>query len=493
LLLARGVAKRFGATAALAGLDLELAPGEVHGLVGENGAGKSTAIRVLCGAVRPDAGRLEFDGRPYAPAGPRAALAAGIATIHQELALAPHLDVAENIGLVDLPRRGPFVDRTRLVATARAALAEVGCTDVDPRERVARLPLARRQLVEVARALVHGSRLVVFDEPTSSLDARDAARLMDLVERLRARGLAVLYVSHALDEVVRLCDRVTVMRDGRSVAHATRGAFDAASLVAAMGGRELARGAAERAEPGEVVLGIARRDGRGAALELRAGEVVGLAGLVGAGRTELLREFFGLAATRTFRFEGPGVAQRATPRARWRAGFGLVSEDRAREGLALRRPLDENLCLPGLARLAPRGWLAPRRLAERARDLAARLGVRAADVRASVGVLSGGNQQKVAIARLIESDVRVFLLDEPTRGVDVAAKAEIHASLRALVRARGGPTRAALVVSSELPELFALCDRIAVVRAGVLGPALPVEELDEARVLSQAVGAGGAA
>jgi ribose transport system ATP-binding protein len=490
-----GVSKHYGPTAALDDVDLEVRFGEVHGLVGENGAGKSTLLGVLAGAVRPDAGAMWIDGVDYAPAGPADGLARGLATVYQELSLAPHLDAAENVSLGRLPRRGPLLDRAAMERTARAALDRLGAADVPLAVPVGRLSAAQRQLVEIARGLASGARVFVFDEPTSSLGRPEAERLLVLMEELRSDGAAVVFVSHALEEIERVCDRVTVLRDGCNAANFERGAFDDEALVRAMAGRELAafertRGTAHD----EVLLHARRSDGRGQALTVRRGEIVGVAGLVGAGRTELLRAYFGLERDPNWVFEGRAAS---TPRAHWRGhagsgGAGLVSEDRAHQGLALDRPIDENLCLPRLDR-ATRGfgWLAPNDLRRRATRWVDALGVRGAhDVRAPIRTLSGGNQQKVAVARLLEADSELLLLDEPTRGVDVGAKAEIYRLVADLAAGRDGAApRGVLVVSSDLGELLALCDRIAVMVGGVLGAARPADELDEHALLLEATAA----
>ncbi|HEX6882872.1 MAG TPA: sugar ABC transporter ATP-binding protein [Planctomycetota bacterium] len=489
-LVARGLARRFGATRALDGVELELGPGELHALVGENGAGKSTLMNVLAGALAPDAGTMELDGAAYAPRSPLEARRRGLAMIHQELALAPHLSVAENVLLGCEPRRGPFVARAALAARARAALAEVG-GELDPDRPAGTLAPADRQRVEIARALAQEARVLVLDEPTSSLGPADVAALHERLRALAARGTSIVYVSHALEEVFALCTRYTVLRDGRSVASGALDETDPDALVAAMVGRGVEslypRGPAA---PGEVVLRIEALAGtrlpRAATLELRRGKVLGLAGLVGAGRTELLRALFGLDVVRAGKLRIGALEGPRTPAERWRGGTGFLSEDRKGEGLMRARSLAENLLLPRLGR---RGLVSPRALAARAQPWIDALRVRCTGPHQPVGALSGGNQQKVALARLLAAEVDVLLLDEPTRGVDVGARAELYAWIDELAHRRG---RAVLLASSYLPELLGVCDRIAVMCRGELGPARPVAELSEHELARAMTGRRGA-
>ncbi|MFM7185522.1 MAG: sugar ABC transporter ATP-binding protein [Planctomycetota bacterium] len=485
----RGVRKSFGATVALAGVDLAVAPGEVLAVVGENGAGKSTLMKVLAGVVRPDAGSMLLDGRPYAPRSPRDARSGGVAMIHQELALAPHLTVADNILLGAEPARGGLLDRAAVRQRARAALAELGRPDIDPSGIVGSLPIADRQVVEIARALAVGCRVLVLDEPTSSLTAADVRHLETLVRRLRDRGHAILFISHVLEEVRSFADRVTVLRDGATVGGGDLADVDDAAIVAWMVGRPL-RDLYPRSPrtPGEVVLEIAELAGwrlpGSASLILRRGEVLGIAGLVGAGRTELLRAIFGLDPVRSGVLRVAGHAGPASPARRWAAGAGMVSEDRKAEGLAVGMSVADNLTLSRLGRLGPPGVVLPGRQAAAARRWIDSLQIRCSDVAQPVGALSGGNQQKVAVARLLHHDVDLLLLDEPTRGIDVGAKARIYAVIDELA-ARG---RAVLLVSSHLPELLGVCDRVAVMCRGRLGPARPVDEVDERVLMQEAIG-----
>jgi ribose transport system ATP-binding protein len=477
--------KRFGATVALAGVDLEVSAGEVLALVGENGAGKSTLMKVLSGAHPPDRGEMFLDGLPYRPGGPLDARRAGVAMIYQELSLARHLSVMENIVLGMEPTRGPLLDRRRVRRIAEEALATLGRPDIPPDAPVAELSVARQQLVEIARAVAIGSRVLVLDEPTSSLTQADIARLFDLVRRLKAGGHAVIYISHFLEEVKDISDRYTVLRDGRSVGGGATAGADANQIISLMVGRQVEelypRSARRR---GEALLEV--RDLAGsvkparASLTLHRGEVLGIAGLVGAGRTELLRSVFGLDRVRRGQVRVAAFSGAAPPARRWAQGVGMVSEDRKGEGLALAMTVADNVTLSGLPPIT-----GPEARARVSRPWIDRLSVRCRSPHQPVGDLSGGNQQKVALARLLHHDVDVLLLDEPTRGIDVASKAQIYQVIDEL--ARHG--KAVLMVSSYLPELLGVCDRIAVMCRGVLGPARPVEEVTEHQVMLEATGA----
>lgn len=493
-LVMRGVTKAFGPVQALGGVDLEVRPGEVHALLGENGAGKSTLMKVLSGAYRPDGGELLLEGAPYAPRGTQEARARGVAMIYQELALALDLTVEENIVLGAEPRSGLAVDRASRRALAERALARLGDGAPAPDARVAELGPGPRQLVEIARALASDARVIVFDEPTSSLSRRDAEHLFDVVERLRSDGCSVIWIGHFLEEIQRVADRWTVLRDGATVGTGVVAGTDPATWVTLMAGRAVEEffPPRERA-PGEVLLELDGLGGEGlpveASLSLRRGEILGLAGLVGAGRTELLRALFGLEPVRTgrVRLAAAELGQDA-PAKRIAQGFGLASEDRKAEGLALERSIAFNLTLS--RPVASSGVRRPAAEAEAVSRWIASLGVRCRDGAQAIGELSGGNQQKVALARLLHQDAEVLLLDEPTRGVDVGAKVEIYRLLGQLA-AQG---KALLVVSSYFPELLGICDRIAVMHRGRLGPARPAEAWTETTLLDAAArGEGDAA
>ncbi|MBK7644253.1 MAG: sugar ABC transporter ATP-binding protein [Planctomycetes bacterium] len=479
----RGLAKTFGATRALDGVDLDLRAGSVHALIGENGAGKSTLLRILSGALAPDAGTLELEGRPFAPRSPREASRAGVRMVHQELALCPGLCVLDNLLLGEEPARSGFIQRRAAREQARAALEAVGRPGLPLEAPVASLPIAERQLVEIARALRGEPRVLILDEPTSSLPREELARLFALVRQLAARGVSVLYVSHALEEVRELCEHYTVLRDGQSVGSGAVADASEREWIAQMVGREVRelypRSPRTR---GERVL-------RGAGLELHRGEVLGLYGLIGAGRTELLRGLFGLdelAGAHALEFCGETGAR--TPRQRWNAGVGFVSEDRKSEGLALDLPVSENLALARMERFSRRGLIDHRALASSAATFAELLGVKCSSVAQRCGELSGGNQQKVALARLLQAGSHVLLLDEPTRGIDVGSKAQIYAWIdRLACGTQTSSPKAVLLVSSYLPELLGVCDRIAVMRRGELGPARPVAEWSEERLLEEAL------
>jgi len=481
----QAVQKRFGATIALAGVDLSVNSGEVLALVGENGAGKSTLMKVLSGAHQPDEGSMLLDGQPYAPRNPLDARRAGVAMIYQELSLARHLSVMENILLGMEPTRGPILNWREIRRRAKDAMSQLGRPDIPLDVPVMRLSIAEQQMVEIARAVAIGCRVLVLDEPTSSLTKKDIVHLFDLVRRLRANDHAIVYISHFLEEVKEISDRFAVLRDGRSVGGGVTKEGTTQQIIAMMVGRDVDElYPRSQRRSGEVILrvdsvaGIAKP--QAATLELRRGEVLGIAGLVGAGRTELLRAIFGLNKVKSGEVRVASYSGRATPARRWDQGVGMVSEDRKVEGLALGLSIMDNVTLSRLPM-----FVSPASQQRAARRWIERLGIRCRSSTQEVGALSGGNQQKVAVARLLHHDVDVLLLDEPTRGIDVGSKAQIYKIIDEL--ACNG--KAVLMVSSYLPELLGVCDRIAVMCRGVLNPARRVEETDEHQIMLQATGA----
>ena len=493
LLHVRGIGKRFGAQSALSDVDLSVARGEVHALVGENGAGKSTLIKLLAGALAPDSGSMTFAGKPHAPRDPLAARRAGIAVIYQELSLAPDLSVQANIMLGREAQRAGFLQRDVMRARVSETLALLDHAEITPERPVRELGPGARQLVEVARALVSDAQLVIMDEPTSSLGQADVERLFAVIARLRAREVSVIYISHALEELARVADRYTVLRDGKHVKSGVVAGTTRAQLIEAMVGRSLDEAFPKLAhQPGDVLLELDGLSGTRlpleASLQLKRGEILGLAGLVGAGRSELLRVLFGLAPIVAGQVKLAGVVDRGrAPWVRLRQGVGMLSEQRKEEGLALGLSIADNLTLAALARSARFGWLdrgAQRAAAQHWLDA---LGVRGDPARAA-STLSGGNQQKVALARLLHCDADVLLLDEPTRGIDVGSKAEIYRLIGELAQ-RG---KAILLCSSYLPELLGVCDRIAVMHRGRLGPARAASALSEAQIMSEATGGASA-
>lgn len=479
-----GIRKRFGATVALDGVDLDIAPGEVHALVGENGAGKSTLMKILSGVHAPDAGTMQLDGNPFAPREPLDARRAGVVMVNQELAIAPHLSVAENLVLGAEPARGGLLRHAEERRLATDALTQLGRPDIPLHVPAGSLSVAEQQLVEIGRAIVLGCRVLVLDEPTSSLTRTDVEKLFALVRRLRSQGQAIVYISHFLEEVQALSDRYTVLRDGRSVATGRTADITMDAIARLMVGRNVDELYTRTPRsPGTPVLEVKDLAGpvkpSSASLTLRRGEVLGLAGLVGAGRSELLRTIFALDEVRAGTVSVGTYAGPASPLLRWRQGLGLLSEDRKTEGLALNLSLENNLTLPKL------GWrINPGALAAETAGWIERLGVRCAGPTQAIGNLSGGNQQKIALGRLLRNGADVLLLDEPTRGVDIGAKQNIYR----LIDELAGSGKAVLMVSSYLPELLGTCDRIAVMCRGVLSPARPVADWTEHSIMLAATG-----
>ena len=489
----RGIRKSFGGTVALAGVDFSVRAGEICALVGPNGAGKSTLMGVLSGALPPDEGAMTLDGAPYRPRGPLAARRSGVAMIHQELSLAPHLSVTDNIVLGLEPSRLGVVRRGEARVLAHDALSRLGHGDIDLSAAVGTLSPAAQQLVEIARAFAVGCRVLVLDEPTSSLGREDVRRLFELVRRLRADGQAVVYISHFLEEVKEVADRFVVLRDGLNVGGGATAGASHDDIVSLMIGRRVAEMFKHRPrQPGDVVLETEDLAPGGARFALRRGEVLGIAGLMGAGRTRLLRTLFGLEPVRAGRVRLGVHSGAFPPAARWEQGMGLVSEDRKGEGLASSLGVGDNLTLSRLRGLGPPGLVVPSRQDSAASRWIDRLAIRCRGPRQAVSELSGGNQQKVALARLLHHDVDVMLLDEPTRGIDVGSKAQVYELVDALVSGEDGRApRAVLMVSSDFAELLGVCDRIAVMCRGRLGDARPASDLDEHRLVLEA--AGGAA
>ena len=485
-----GITKSFGATRALRGVSLELAPGEVHALIGENGAGKSTLMKVLSGAHRPDAGTMELAGRPYAPTDPHDARLTGVAMIYQELNLALHLSAQENILLGAESARGGWIDRRASRERARSALAQLGHDSLDLDRPAHAFSIAEQQIIEIARALLTHPRVLIMDEPTSSLTPADTERLFAAIARLRAQGVGIIYISHFLEECRRIADRYTVLKDGETVGSGPMAGASLDHIVTLMTGREV-RDLYPKSEHALGAVVIETRDLaapprlRRASLQVRAGEIFGLAGLIGAGRTDLLRTIFALddRAAGDVVVLGAGSAG-ATPRSRWAQGVGFLSENRKEEGLMLSQSLADNLTLTKHGAFSRFGLLSSRRQRAVARHWIGELSVKCHDPAQPIGQLSGGNQQKIAIARLLEHPARIFLLDEPTRGIDVGSKAQIYRLIGDLARAG----KAVVVVSSYLPELLGLCDTIGVMCRGELTAVRPRAEWTEAEMMRVATG-----
>ncbi|MCA8978175.1 MAG: sugar ABC transporter ATP-binding protein [Planctomycetes bacterium] len=482
----RGIALRYGPVVALDGVDLSVDAGQVHALLGENGAGKSSLMQVLVGAVRPDAGAMYLDGQDYTPQTTTGALELGIAMVFQELLVLPHLTVAENLWLGRERTRGLFVDRRARRLDAERVLLRLGREDLAPDARVGDLSPGDRQIVEIARALLADARILVLDEPTSSLGADDVEHLFAVIGQLRAEGLGIVYISHSLEEVRTVCDHCTVLRDGRTVKTGPLHELDDQALVAHMAGRPLDEVfPARQRRAAAVVLEVEDVRGeplpRHASFALRGGEIAGIAGLAGAGRSELLQTLFGTRRRRSGQVALHGEPLPADPGRCWQLGVGMLAEDRKNEGLSVRLPIATNMVLPRVDAHVRGGMLVWSSVRDAARSLGERVQLRSREPMQAVGELSGGNQQKVAIARLLHAECSVLLLDEPTRGIDVGSRHEVY---RLLDRAAAAGA-AVLVVSSHLPELLGLCDRIAVMHRGQLGSFRHTEEWTQESLLRE--------
>jgi len=490
LLEIRDVSKSFPGVRALDGVSFDVAAGEVHVLLGQNGAGKSTLIKALYGAYHPDHGEFLIEGRRVRLSSPADARALGIAVMFQEFSLVPHLNIAQNIFLGrEFRGRVPgTIDLRRAHEEAGRILESLG-VDLDTRTPIHQLGVAQQQTVEIAKALSQRARVLVMDEPTAALSDPEIERLFTIIRALKADGVAIIYISHRLHEIFEIGDRITVLRDGRKVAQVTPEETTVADLVRLMVGREVAAAYRQHfcERPGEPVLQVAdvtaANGVHGATLTVRSGEIVGLAGLVGSGRTELARGIFGAAPVLSGTIRVLGRPVHGGPPASVDAGAGLVPEDRKGQGLAVIRSVEDNLLLAGLRALFPARWYQPERASRLGAELVARLRVATPSARRPVQFLSGGNQQKVVIGKWLSASSRLFIFDEPTRGIDVGAKVEIFRLMEDLV-ARGA---AVLMISSELPEIVAVCDRAYVMRDKQIVGELSRSELNEEAILGLAM------
>jgi rhamnose transport system ATP-binding protein len=490
LLSAASITKSFAGVRALKGVSFDLVPGEVHALVGENGAGKSTLIKIVTGAERPDAGTLVVNGRTVPAMDPGLSRALGIAAIYQQPSLFPDLSVAENIAMA-LEAGGPWrrLDWPRRSRRARELLERIGAP-IDPARLVETLSMPEQQIVEIAKAIGAEAKIVIMDEPTASLTEREVESLFRVISLLKTHGVGIIYISHRLEEVFAIADRITVLRDGETVETCTRVQVDRAALIRMMVGRELSAVFPKRVVPlGEVALDVRNLTNRATgiadvSLSVRQGEILGLAGLVGSGRTQLAEILFGLTPADAGEISVHGKTVRlASPRDAIEAGIAYVPEDRRQHGVVLEMSVASNASLASLASVSSRG------LIDRARERAAaeryveQFRIKTPSVAVDVGTLSGGNQQKVALARWLSTDPSILILDEPTQGVDVGSKAEIHSLMQTLAE----QGLAIIMISSELPEILGMSDRIAVMRGGRIRGVLDRAAATQAAVLALAL------
>jgi ribose transport system ATP-binding protein len=487
------IRKSFGPTVALDGVDLDLREGEVHALIGENGAGKSTLMNVIAGALRPDQGTMEIHGKPYTPSNALDARTHGIALIHQELSLCPHLSVAENVLMGIESSRFGWLDRDKLIARTSDVLKTFHHANIRPEQRVSDLSVAARQIIEISRAIAAHARIILMDEPTSSLQREDVDHLFKLIRNLSAEGISVIYISHFLEEVRQISDRFTVLRDGRSVATGDIANVTDDELIGKMVGRtqqNLFPIRSQAAGETQTILEVQNLASppllKSASFELRRGEILGIAGLMGSGRTPLLRTIFGLERPEsgTIKINQKSLPSgRSTPAMRLIEGLGYLSEDRKGDGLTLNQSIADNVTVTRFDSCSRWGWLdlgAQRKQSEKLVDA---LKIRTQGVQQDVGSLSGGNQQKVIVARLLHQDADVLLLDEPTRGIDIGSKAQVYETIAACA----AQNKAVLMVSSYLPELFGMCDRLAVMSRGRLSEVRAIDQWTPESVLQAAI------
>lgn len=489
LLQMRGICKHYPGVQALRDAALEVRAGEVHILLGENGAGKSTLMKILSGAVRRDSGEILLDGQAVDISDPAAARRLGVSTIYQELSLVPHLTVAENIFLGKAPtRRFGIIDWTTMRHRAGGILESLGVS-VDPDAPVFTLRLAQQQMVEIARALTDSARVLVMDEPTSALSQREVAQLFATIARLTANGVGVVYISHRMDEVFRIGQRVTILRDGCYVATREIGDVSVPELVKLMADREVSDHYPRRVHTrGEELLRVedlSSRGLRGVSLVLHRGEVLGIAGLVGAGRTRLARAIIGADRVERGRITIRGRAVRvSSPSAAGRARIGFLPEDRKQHGLVLGLSVERNIAMSHLDALSRFGVMNPRAERREAEDAIARLSIRTPDASQRVLNLSGGNQQKVVLAKWLAAQAEILIFDEPTRGIDVAARHDIYLLINSVVGAGAG----VIMISSDLPEVIGMSDRLLVMRGGAVEAEFSSESVTDAAVLQAALG-----
>ena len=483
------VFKRFGSTIALGGVSLEVASGEVHALIGENGAGKSTLMKILSGAHAPDSGSLLLDGKLYAPSGPLYARNSGVSMIYQELNLAPDLTVEENILLGKEPKNLGLLNLKERRRLAKHALDEIGQSDLPMNVPVHSLTIAQQQLVEIARALVCEPQVLIMDEPTSSLTQMDAANLFEVIARMSQRGVSVIYISHFLEECQNVASRFTVLRDGKSVHSGEMAEVNIDQIIQMMVGREVSEIYPRTSRKiGKPVLEVSKLSGlikpKDVSFNLFSGEILGFFGLVGAGRTETIRTVFGLDHLIKGDVKVFGKKDtKSSPTKRLAKGIGLLSENRKEEGLLLNRSLADNLTLTCFQTVSNFGFVNNTLQITTSENLISELEVKASSASQAVGELSGGNQQKIAIGRLLHHKAKILLMDEPTRGIDVGSKAHIYRLMNQLAR----QGKAVVFISSYLPELLGICDRISVMSRGVVVETRPVMEWSESEIIMAAV------